>query len=281
MDFLYYKRRVFNLIAISVAVLAIALALACLGWILWGLIQNGLPGFSKTLFTLNTQPPGDVGGLKNAIVGSLLMVGYSLLIGVPMGILIGTYLSEFGKDNYLTKTVRYVTDILLSTPSILLGLFIYALVVIPMGHFSGWAGALALSLLVIPIVTRTTEDMFSLVPHWLRESAFALGAPQWKVIFYIILRISRTGVMTGILLALARISGETAPLLFTALNNQFWNVNMNQPMGNLPSVIFQYATSPYEDWHQLAWAGALLITVFVLGLNILVRIVFKQKPPII
>ncbi len=281
MDFLYFKRRLINILSISIAILAMLLGLACLGWILFGLIKNGLAGLSWQIFTLNTQPPSSVGGLKNAIIGSLLMVGYALMIGVPVGILIGAYLAEFGRDNRLTQCVRYVTDILLSTPSILLGLLIYALVVSKMGHFSGWAGAFALTLLVVPIVTRTTEDMFLLVPNWLRESAFALGAPQWKVILNIVLRVSRTGVMTGILLALARISGETAPLLFTALNNQFLNLKMNQPMASLPLVIFQYATSPYASWQQLAWTGALLITGFVLGLNILVRVVFKQKPPII
>ena len=281
MDSLYFKRRLMNLLCIGIASLAMLIGLACLAWILFGLIKNGLPGFSWRLFTENTLPPGSAGGLKNAMMGSLLMVGYALLIGVPAGLLIGTYLAEFAHNNRLAQCVRYVTDILLSTPSILLGLFVYALIVTQMGHFSGWAGALALALLVIPIVTRTTEDMFLLVPNWLRESAFALGAPQWKVIIYIVLRVSRTGVMTGILLALARISGETAPLLFTALNNQFWSTDMNRPMANLPLAIFQYATSPYTDWQQLAWSGALLITSFVLGLNILVRLIFKQKPPII
>ncbi len=281
MDFLYFKRRLINILSISIATMAVLIGLGFLAWILFGLVKNGLPGFSLHLFTQNTQPPGGFGGLKNAIMGSVLMVGYALMIGVPVGVLIGTYLSEFGNHNRLAQCVKYITDILLSAPSILLGLLIYSLIVTKMGHFSGWAGCLALALLVIPIVTRTTEDMFFLAPNWLRESAFALGAPQWQVIFYIVLRVSRTGVLTGILLALARISGETAPLLFTALNNQFWNTHMNQPMANLPLVIFQYATSPYDDWHQLAWSGALLITGFILGLNILIRVIFKQKPPII
>lgn len=273
MKFLYYQRCLTNFIGISLAVLAMLIGLAALGWILFGLVKHGMAGFSWHLLTLNTQAPGSGGGLKNAIIGSLLMVGYALLIGAPIGLLIGAYLAEFGKHGRLAQGVRCVTDILLSTPSILLGLFVYQIIVIHMGHFSGWAGSLALALLVVPIVTRTTEDMFLLVPNWLRESAFALGTAQWKVILCIVLRVSRTGVMTGILLALARISGETAPLLFTALSNQFLNTDMSQPMANLPLVIFQYAASPYADWHQLAWSGALLITVCVLMLNIIARII--------
>ncbi len=257
------------------------IGLAWLAWILFSLIKEGLPGLSIDLFTQITQPPDSPnGGLLNAIIGSLMIVFFAVLIGAPVGLLIGTYLAEFGRGGRLANTVRFINDVLLSAPSILLGLFIYQIYVVPMTHFSGWAGSFALALLVIPIVVRTTEDMFSLVPNTLREAAFALGAPQWRVIISVILRVSRTGVLTGILLALARISGETAPLLFTALNNQFLNFNMNQPMANLPSVIFQYAMSPYPAWHHLAWAGALFITVCVLGLNIIVRVVFKQKPPI-
>ncbi|MFT3741075.1 MAG: phosphate ABC transporter permease PstA [Gammaproteobacteria bacterium] len=278
---LYLKRRCINVVNLSLATLAMVIGLAWLGWILYGLLANGLPGLSWHVFTQMTQPPGSpAGGLLNAIVGSLLIVSCAILTGAPIGILIGTYLSEFGKDNKLANAVRFINDILLSAPSILLGLFIYQIYVVPAQHFSGWAGSFALALLVIPIVVRITEDMFVLVPNTLREAAFALGAPRWKVISAVILRVSRTGVLTGVLLALARISGETAPLLFTALNNQFWSLNMNGPMANLPTVIFQYAMSPYEDWHQLAWTGALFITLCILGLNVIIRVVFKQKPPI-
>ncbi len=264
----------------ALASVAILIGLSILLWILFGLIKNGMPGFSGHIFTTNTQPPGSLGGLKNAIVGSAMMVFLALLIGIPLGLFIGIYLAEYGKQNRLARAIRFINDVLLSVPSILLGLLIYQLMVIPMQHFSGWAGSCALALMVIPIIVRTTEDMFLLVPNWLRESAYALGAARWKTIVSVVLRVSRTGVITGILLALARISGETAPLLFTALNNQFWSTDMNQPMANLPLVIFQYATSPYADWQQIAWTGALLITGSVLGLNILVRVIFKQKPPI-
>lgn len=278
--FLYFKRRVVNIFNLCLSMLAMLIGLAWLAWILMSLLKNGLPGISWQLLTQMTQAPGNQGGLLNAIFGSALIVLFAVAIGAPIGLLIGAYLSEYGKTSRFANTVRFINDIFISAPSILLGLFIYQIYVINVGHFSGWAGSLALSLLVIPIVVRTTEDMFILVPPSLREAAAALGAPKWKIITAIVLRVSRTGVLTGILLATARITGETAPLLFTALNNQFWNADMNQPMANLPAVIFQYAMSPYDDWHQLAWAGALLITVFVLSLNIVVRIVFKQKPPI-
>jgi len=277
---LYTKRRITNTVCLTLAGLMMFIGLACLISILYGLVKNGLSGLSFTLFTLNTQAPGIAGGLKNAMVGSLMILFYALIIGAPIGLLAGTYLAEFGKKSRLAKSIQFANDILLSTPSILIGLFVYEIIVVNAQHFSGWAGAVALAFIVIPIVTRTTEEIFLLVPSALRESAFALGAAKWKVILQVVLRVSRTGVMTGVLLALARISGETAPLLFTALNNQFWSVNMNQPMANLPSVIFQYATSPYADWQQLAWAGALLITACVLGLNIFIRIFFKQKPPL-
>lgn len=259
---------------------AVAISLIFLVWILFDLIKNGFSALNWHIFAVDTAPPGASGGLRNAIVGSGLIVFYSLLIGTPLGLMIGIYLAEFGKNSQIANAVRFINDVLLSIPSILLGLFIYQLIVVKTQHFSGWAGAAALSLLVIPIIVRTTENTFLLVPNWLRESAFALGAARWKVIISVVLRVSRTGVTTGILLALARISGETAPLLFTALNNQFWSMSMSHPIANLPLVIFQYATSPYEDWHQLAWAGALLITSCVLGLNILVRLIFKQKPPL-
>lgn len=281
MNVLYVKRKCKNVICLSLAYLAMAIGLVWLIWILFSLLTHGLAGFSWQLFTQMTQPAGMPGGLLNAITGSLLIVVTAVLIGAPIGLLIGTYLAEFGKDSRLARAVRFTNDILLSAPSILLGLFIYQIYVVRVGHFSGWAGAFALALLVIPIVTRTTEDMFLLVPNPLREAAVALGTPKWRVLTAIVLRIARTGVLTGMLLALARISGETAPLLFTALNNQYWSANMNQPMANLPMVIFQYAMSPYADWQQLAWAGALLITLCVLALNIVVRIVFKQKFPIL
>jgi phosphate transport system permease protein len=280
MSLLYAKRRFINFISLSLATLAMIIGLLWLSWILFSLVKNGLPGLSWHVFTQSTQAPGLGGGLLNAIIGSLLIVFFAVFIGTPVGLLVGTYLAEFGRNGRFSQVVRFVNDIMLSAPSIILGLFVYQIYVVNVQHFSGWAGSFALALLVIPIVVRTTEDMFLLVPSSLREAAAALGAPQWKVITAIILRVSRTGVITGILLSLARVSGETAPLLFTALNNQFLSFNMNQPMANLPSIIFQYAMSPYADWHQLAWTGALLIATCVLGLNIIVRVVFKQKPPI-
>jgi phosphate transport system permease protein len=281
MSFLYFKRRLINTLSLTLASIAMIIGLCWLAWILFSLIKNGLPGMSLSLFTHITKAPGNLsGGLLNAIVGSFLIVISAVLIGSPIGLFVGTYLAEYGKNSRLAQMVRFINDMLLSAPSILLGLFIYQIYVIRVQHFSGWAGSFALALLVIPIVVRITEDMFLLVPNTLREAAAALGAPKWKVTTNIVLRVSRTGVLTGILLALARVSGETAPLLFTALNNQFWSLNMNQPLANLPTVIFQYAMSPYPDWHQLAWAGALLITCCVLGLNIAVRVIFKQKAPL-
>jgi len=276
----YIKRRLINATALTLAFLAMLVGLCWLCWILFSLLVNGLPGISWQAFFHMTKSPGGEGGLFNPIIGSFLMVFCAVLIGTPIALFVGTYLTEYGRHSRLARMVRFVNDILLSAPSIIIGLFIYQVYVIRVQHFSGWAGSLALALLVIPVVVRTTEDMFLLVPSTLREAAFALGAPRWKVILHVVLRVSRTGVLTGILLAVARISGETAPLLFTALNNQFWSMNMNQPMANLPSVIFQYAMSPYDDWHQLAWTGALLITVFVLSLNIVVRVIFKQRAPI-
>ncbi|MGB6976768.1 MAG: phosphate ABC transporter permease PstA [Gammaproteobacteria bacterium] len=276
----FARRRLINIISLSATVLAVAIGLCWLGWILSTLLQQGLVGLHWDVFTKITQPPGSSGGLLNAIVGSLLMAGTAILIGTPAGLLIGIFLAEYGNASKLAVITRFVNDVLLSAPSILLGLFVYQLLVIQVKHFSGWAGAFALALLVIPVVTRTTENMFRLVPNTLREAAAALGTPQWKIILSLILRVSRTGVLTGILLALARIIGETAPLLFTALNNQFLSFDMNRPMANLPTVIFQYAMSPYADWHRLAWQGALIITFWVLSLNILVRVIFKQKPPL-
>jgi phosphate transport system permease protein len=273
----YMRRKFVNGLTLSISVGTVLFALTFLVWILWTLFSQGLSHLTLDVFTKMTPPPGSSGGLLNAIVGSLYMVIFATLIGTPIGILAGTYLSEFGKSGWLAPTTRFINDILLSAPSIVIGLFVYEIAVNTMGHFSGWAGALALSLLVIPVVVRTTENMMSLVPSTLREAAAALGAPYWKVIVNIVYKSARTGILTGLLLAVARISGETAPLLFTALNNQFWNVDMNKPISSLAVVIFQFAMSPYEDWQHLAWAGALLITLFVLGLNILARTLFRQN----
>jgi phosphate transport system permease protein len=247
--------------------------------LLWTLLANGLQWISLDVFTKITPPPGSAGGLVNAIIGTLIMTGVGVLVGTPVGILAGTYLSEFGRASRLASVVRFVSDILLSAPSIIIGVFIYEMVVVRMGHFSGLAGGLALGLIVIPVVLRTTEDMLRLVPDTLREAAAALGAPRWKVITLVVYRAARSGILTGILLSIARISGETAPLLFTALNNQFWSTNLNMPMANLPVVIFQFAMSPYEDWQHLAWAGALLITFTILVINIIARIFLRVRRP--
>ncbi|UXY14812.1 phosphate ABC transporter permease PstA [Chitiniphilus purpureus] len=272
---LYLRRRAINYISLTLSILAMAFGLFWLLWLLYTLLKNGLGGLSIALFTQTTPAPGSPGGLANAILGSLAMAGTGTLIGTPIGIMAGTYLAEFGQRGWLAPTTRFINDILLSAPSIVIGLFIYEVYVRQVGHFSGWAGAFALSLLVIPVVVRTTENMLRLVPNTMREAAYALGAPQWKMVLLVSLRAAKAGVLTGILLAVARILGETAPLLFTALNNQFYS-NMNQPMANLPVVIFQYAMSPYEDWHALAWAGSLLIAVFVLGINILARTLVRM-----
>ncbi len=274
---LYTRRRLFNAFNLFVSFLTMAIGLFWLGWILWTLLRFGFGGISIKMFTEMTPPPGSDGGLLNALFGSLLMTVMATLIGTPVGIMAGIYLAEFGKGNWIASITRFINDILLSAPSIVIGLFVYEVYVVLIGHFSGWAGSLALSLIVIPVVVRTTENMLRLVPDTQREAAAALGAPQWRVISSVTLRAARAGVLTGLLLAVARIAGETAPLLFTALNNQFWSANMNAPMANLPVVIFQFAMSPYDDWHKLAWAGALLITFGVLGLNILARVVFRQR----
>ncbi|MER0216877.1 MAG: phosphate ABC transporter permease PtsA [Nitrosomonas sp.] len=274
---IYTRRRIINAINLTFSVLAMAFGLFWLFWILLTLFDKGLDGISFTTFTQMTPSPGDTGGLLNAIAGSLVMVTLATLIGTPVGIMAGTYLAEFGQRGWLAPVTRFVNDILLSAPSIVIGLFVYTVYVAKVGHFSGWAGALALSLIVIPVVVRTTEDMLRLIPNSLREAAIALGAPQWKVVTLVTWRASKVGIMTGILLAVARISGETAPLLFTALNNQFWSADMNRPMANLPVVIFQFAMSPYEYWQELAWAGALLITLSVLGLNVAARIFMRKR----
>jgi len=273
---IYTRRRIINAINLMGSVLAMVFGLFWLFWILLTLFDKGLGGISPAIFTQMTPSPGDSGGLLNAIAGSLVMVMLATLIGTPVGIMAGTYLAEFDQRGWLAPATRFVNDILLSAPSIVIGLFVYTVYVAKVGHFSGWAGALALSLIVIPVVVRTTEDMLRLVPNSLREAAIALGAPQWKVITLVTWRASKVGIMTGILLAIARISGETAPLLFTALNNQFWNDDMSRPMANLPVVIFQFAMSPYEYWQELAWTGALLITLSVLGLNIAARIFLRK-----
>lgn len=274
---LYTRRRIINVAGLIISVLAMAFGLFWLCWILWTLLEHGLPALTPVVFAQMTPPPGSSGGLLNAIAGSLAMTLVGTLIGTPIGILAGTYLAEFGQRGWLAPVTRFINDVLLSAPSIVIGLFVYEIYVVHIRHFSGWAGALALSIIVIPIVIRTTENMLRLVPATLREAAAALGAPQWKIINFVTLRAARAGIITGVMLAIARISGETAPLLFTALNNQFWSSNMDQPMANLPVVIFQFAMSPYEDWQKLAWAGALLITLSVLTLNILARVLFRQK----
>jgi phosphate transport system permease protein len=276
----YLKRLVVYYFFKSFTWAALVFGMLWLLWILATLLYQGLPGLHLSTFVQMTQPSGSEGGLLNAIAGSFLMTSLAILIGAPIGILIGIYLSEFDRYGRLSSMVRGINDILLSAPSIIIGLFIYQIYVIRAGHFSGWAGCFALAVLVIPVVVRTTEDILLLIPSTLREAVVALGAPQWKVIIFILFRIARTAILTGILLALARISGETAPLLFTVLNNQFWSLNLNQPLANLPTVIYQYAMSPYEDWHQLAWAGALLITLWILFINIIVRVVYKQKSPL-
>lgn len=274
---LYSRRRIINALSLTISVLAMGFGLFWLCWILLTLLSHGLPALTGTIFTQMTPPPGSSGGLLNAIWGSLMMTILGTLIGTPIGILAGTYLAEFGNRGWMAPITRFINDILLSAPSIVIGLFVYEIYVVNVRHFSGWAGALALAILVIPIVIRTTENMLRLVPSTLREAAAALGAPQWKIISFVTLRAARAGIITGVMLAIARISGETAPLLFTALNNQFWSNNMDQPMANLPVVIFQFAMSPYEDWQHLAWAGALLITLSVLTLNILARVLFRQS----
>lgn len=274
---IYTRRRIVNAINLTFSILAMVFGLFWLFWILFTLFEKGSGGISMAIFTQMTPAPGSAGGLLNAIAGSLAMVTLATLIGTPIGIMAGTYLAEYGQRGWLAPVTRFINDILLSAPSIVIGLFVYTIYVAKMEHFSGWAGALALSLIVIPVVVRTTEDMLRLIPDSLREAAAALGAPQWKIVTLVTWRASRVGIMTGVLLAIARISGETAPLLFTSLNNQFWNADMNQPMANLPVVIFQFAMSPYENWQELAWTGALLITLSVLGLNIAARFFLRKQ----
>ena len=280
MNPVYRKRLLSHRIGILLSVLAMGIGLAFLAWILWTLLVNGVSALAPSLFTGDTPAPGgEGGGLRNAIVGSLMMVGLSTLVSTPVGILAGIYLAEYGDTNRFGQVTRFVTDIMLSAPSIVIGLFVYALYVAKVQHFSGYAGTIALTLIAVPVVVRTTDNMLRLVPNSLLEAAFALGAPRWKVATLVRLRAVKAGIITGVLLALARISGETAPLLFTALNNQFFSADMNAPLANLPVVIYTYAMSPYDDWRALAWGGALLVTFTVLFLNILSRTVFTQKTP--
>ena len=273
----YHGRRWRDHLATALAIGAAGFGLTWLVLILLVLVVKGVGGLSLAVFTEMTPPPGSAGGLLNPIVGSLILTALAVLIGTPLGILAGTYMAEYGRYSKLTMVVRFINDILLSAPSIVVGLFVYEIMVAQMGHFSAWAGAVALGIIVIPVVVRTTEDMLLLVPSTLREASAALGVPQWLVIRHVAYRAARAGMITGVLLAIARITGETAPLLFTALNNQFFSWNLNAPMASLPVVIFQFALSPYEDWQQLAWTGALLITVAVLGLSILARALSSKK----
>ena len=273
----YRWRKRTNRFMLSVSLVALAIGLFWLAWILATLLYEGGAALIRaTLYYQMTPPPGADGGLANAIVGSLLMVTAGTVLGTPIGVMAGTYLAEYGRNGWLASATRFLNDVLLSAPSIVIGLFVYSVYVAHVKHFSGWAGSFALGLLVIPVVVRTTDDMLKLVPNSLREAAAALGCPMWKMVLKVTYRSARVGILTGILLAVARISGETAPLLFTALNNQFWSLNMNAPLSNLPVVIFQFAMSPYEDWRRLAWGGATLITLAVLSLNIVARMLFKK-----
>ncbi len=275
---LYASRRRANWFGLTLSMSAMALGLTVLLWILWVLFSNGIAGLDSNIFTADTPAPGtEGGGLRNALLGSLMIVGFAVLVSTPIGILAGVYLAEYGDTSKTAEVTRFVTDIMLSAPSIVLGLFVYAIAVATVGNFSGYAGSLALSLIAVPVVVRTTENMLRLVPGSLREAAFALGAPRWKVATMVTLRAAKSGVITGLLLAIARIAGETAPLLFTALNNQFFSTDMGGPMANLPVVIFQFALSPYDNWIRLAWSGALIITMTVLVLNILARVFFREK----
>ncbi len=275
---LFIKRKRANALGLTFSMIAMSIGMIFLFWILAILLYKGFSAISPSLFLASTPAPGsEGGGLANPIVGSLMIVSFCAFISTPIGLLAGIYLSEYGQKSKIAEVTRFVTDIMLSAPSIVIGLFVYAIIVYQVKHFSGWAGTVALSLIAIPVVVRTTENMLKLVPTSLREAAFALGAPKWKVSLTVVLRAAKSGVITGVLLALARVSGETAPLLFTALNNQFFSTNMNAPMANLPVVIFQFAMSPYDNWVNLAWGGALLITFAVLGLNILARVVLREK----
>lgn len=276
-DLLILKRRAINAVALVLSAAAALLGLFFLAWILWTTLSKGIAAFDVALFTQMTPPPGEPGGLANALFGSALMCLLAVAIGAPIGIAAGTFLAEYANRHWVGATIRFVNDILLSAPSIVLGLFVYTLVVRPMGGFSGVAGVIALAFIVLPVVVRTTDDMLKLVPSQMREAALSLGIPQWKVTLQILYRAAAPGITTGVLLALARISGETAPLLFTALNNQYWSADLSEPIASAPVVIFQYAMSPFEDWHALAWAGAFIITLFVLVLSLIARLVLLRK----
>jgi phosphate transport system permease protein len=271
-------RKLGNAAALSLSLVATLIGLVCLGAILWTLIERGVSGLSVQLFTQMTPPPGGSGGLLNAIYGSVVMTVVGIVIGAPIGILAGTYLAEYGRESRLSSVIRFVNDVLLSAPSIIVGLFVYEVLVVRMGHFSAIAGAVALAIIAIPVTVRTTEDMLRLVPQGMKDASTALGAYPWRTITSIAYPAARSGIVTGLLLAVARVSGETAPLLFTALNNQFWSKNLNAPMANLPVVIFQFALSPYKDWQQLAWSGALLITLAILLLSVIARLIISALP---
>lgn len=272
------RRRFKNRIAIVISMIAVIFGLVWLAWILYSTVTKGMGGLSWDVFTEMTPPPNtEGGGLANAMMGSFLLIVIATFIGTPLGILSGIYLAEYGRKNWLASVIRFINDVLLSAPSIIIGLFVYMVMIVPMGHFSGWAGIVALALIQLPIIVRTTENMLLLVPNNLREAAYALGTPRWRMILSITLKASVSGIVTGVLLAIARIAGETAPLLFTALSNQFWSTDLNAPIANLPVTIFKFAMSPFQEWQELAWAGVLLITLFVLFLNILARVLFSQK----
>ena len=275
----YLRRRFWNIFNLGMAMATTLFGLFWLVWILWTTLSYGATALNLELFTGDTPAPGSIGGLRNAFVGSLLMIGVAVLIGTPVGILAGTYLAEFAQGSRLAGVTRFFNDILLSAPSIVIGLFIYAVVVVPIGNFSGFAGALSLAILLLPVVLRTTDEMLGMVPGTMREAALALGAPHWKMIVQVSYRAARSGILTGVLLAVARISGETAPLLFTALNNQFFSMNLDKPIANVPVVIFQFAMSPYPEWQHLAWAGALIAAMAVLVLGLVSRFLIKDRSP--
>lgn len=278
MDWHYLKRRVINALGLSLTGLATLFTLFWLVWLLITLVGQGWQALSWEVFVLDTPPPGSPGGLRNALIGSLMMCLTAVLISTPIGVLAATWLAEYGRGTKLAASIRFVNDLLLSAPSIIIGIFIYSLIVVKTGGFSGWAGALALAMIMLPVVVRSSEDMLLLVPNSLREAAAALGAQRWRLIVNVVYRAAKRGMVTGILLGFARISGETAPLLFTALNNQFFSTDMNGVLANLPMMIFQYAMSPYENWQQLAWAGALLITLSILLINLLLRLLWRNDP---
>ncbi len=277
MQMIILRRQIVNWVAMIVATLSTGFGLFWLAWILWTTVSKGAGALNLHLFTQMTPPPGSDGGLLNAFAGSFAMIVLAVVVGTPIGILAGTYLAEFARRTRIGGLIRFVNDILLSAPSIVIGLFVYELVVTRMHHFSGYAGGLALAIILLPVVVRTSDEALQLVPDPMREAAMALGLPRWKITLNVVYRAASTGILTGVLLGVARISGETAPLLFTALNNQYWSSDMSTPLANVPVVIFQYAMSPYDSWHALAWAGAFIVTLFVLALGIIARAVFKQR----